>query len=101
MDKLRPLFPPGTRISLEMLIKMAMENHHGVLNALDQVAERLDATPAAVSLAWLIAQPAVTAPIASATSQRQFDQLVQATQLKLDDDALKILDEASRPDQGN
>ena len=72
-----------------------------VLNALDQVAERLDATPAAVSLAWLIAQPAVTAPIASATSQRQFDQLVQATQLKLDDDALKILDEASRPDQGN
>ncbi|ARS52916.1 aldo/keto reductase [Kushneria konosiri] len=72
-----------------------------VLNALDQVAERLEATPAAVSLAWLIAQPAVTAPIASATSQRQFDQLVQATQLKLDDDALKILDEASRPDQGN
>lgn len=72
-----------------------------VLDALDQVAERLEATPAAVSLAWLIAQPAVTAPIASATSQRQFDQLVQATQLKLDDDALKILDEASRPDQGN
>ncbi|SPJ32963.1 aldo/keto reductase [Kushneria phyllosphaerae] len=67
-----------------------------VLEALDQVAERLEATPAAVSLAWLIAQPAVTAPIASATSQRQFDQLVQATRLKLDDEALRTLDEASR-----
>lgn len=67
-----------------------------VLGALDQVAERFEATPAAVALAWLIAQPAVTAPIASATSQRQFDQLVHATQLKLDDDALKTLDEASR-----
>lgn len=70
-----------------------------VLDALDQVAECLEATPAAISLAWLIAQPTVTAPIASATSQRQFDQLVQATQLKLDDDALKTLDEASRPEQ--
>ncbi|WP_298787555.1 ROK family protein [uncultured Marinococcus sp.] len=39
MDKVRPIFPPGTRINLEMLIKMAMENHHGVLNALDQIGE--------------------------------------------------------------
>lgn len=66
-----------------------------ILDALDQVAERLDATPAAISLAWLIAQPTVTAPVVSATSARQFEQLVTATELSLDAESQQMLDEAS------
>lgn len=66
-----------------------------ILEALDDVSERFDSTPAAVSMAWLMAQPAVTAPIASATSRSQLDQLIAATRLELDEDALKRLDEAS------
>ncbi len=42
-----------------------------VLAALDAVAEETGATPAQVALAWLMAQPGVTAPIASATSVKQ------------------------------
>ena len=66
-----------------------------ILDALDQVAADCDATPARVALAWLIAQPTVTAPIASATSLAQLDELVQATELKLDGAALAKLDAAS------
>ncbi|WP_233440366.1 aldo/keto reductase [Modicisalibacter coralii] len=70
-----------------------------ILAALDEVAEHLDTTPASVSLAWLMTRPAVTAPIASATSQRQLDAMIAATRLTLDDNALKTLDEASDPFQ--
>ena len=66
-----------------------------ILAALDQVAADYHATPARVALAWLIAQPTVTAPIASATSLTQLDELVKATELKLDEQALAKLDAAS------
>lgn len=68
-----------------------------ILEALDEVAGRFDSTPAAVSLAWLIEQPTVTAPIVSATSASQFEQLTKATELRLDDDALDVLEQASQP----
>ena len=45
-----------------------------ILEALDAVAARHDATPAQVALAWLIARPVITAPIASATSLKQLDE---------------------------
>lgn len=66
-----------------------------VLGALDQVADRYNATPAQVSLAWLAAQPSVAAPIASATSTEQLTDILVFAQLKLDDGAIKILNEAS------
>lgn len=66
-----------------------------VLRALDTVAERTAATPAQVAIAWVIAQPGVTAPIASATDLRQLDDLVKAAQLKLDQQAIETLDQAS------
>jgi len=66
-----------------------------VLEALDDVAQRLGATPAQVALAWQMARPSVTAPIASATSLAQLDELVGATRLTLDADARRVLDEAS------
>lgn len=66
-----------------------------ILNALDQVAKQLDATPAAVSIAWLIARPSITAPIASATSLKQLSELINATRLQLDASAIALLNEAS------
>ena len=72
-------------------------NPHGlrVLGALDAVAQRLNATPAQVALAWQIARPSVTAPIASATSLAQLADLVAAARLTLDADAVHQLNEAS------
>ena len=67
-----------------------------VLDALDEVAQRCNATPAQVALAWQIARPSITAPIASATSLEQLAELVAAAQLKLDADAIQRIDSASR-----
>lgn len=65
-----------------------------VLAALDTVAARHSATPAQVALAWLMAKPAVTAPIASATSVDQLKEILPAADLKLSADDLKALDAA-------
>ena len=67
-----------------------------VLAALDEVAQRCKATPAQVALAWQIARPSITAPIASATSLEQLVELVAAAQLKLDASAIERIDMASR-----
>jgi aryl-alcohol dehydrogenase-like predicted oxidoreductase len=66
-----------------------------ILAALDAVAARLAATPAQISLAWLLARPGVTAPIVSATSLVQLDELIAATRLGLDAEAMQALDHAS------
>jgi aryl-alcohol dehydrogenase-like predicted oxidoreductase len=68
-----------------------------VIAALDEVAKQYNSTPASVALGWLIAQPGITAPIASATSEKQLADLVAATELKLDEAAIEKLDEASSP----
>jgi aryl-alcohol dehydrogenase-like predicted oxidoreductase len=72
-------------------------NGHGlrVLAALDDVARRHDAVPAQVALAWLMARPGITAPIASATSVAQVQELAGATALRLSDGDLHALDAAS------
>ncbi|HLJ25534.1 MAG TPA: aldo/keto reductase [Candidatus Angelobacter sp.] len=66
-----------------------------ILAALDQVAMQHNATPAQVALAWLIARPSITAPIASATSLKQLDDLIAATQLELDQSSIVVLNQAS------
>jgi aryl-alcohol dehydrogenase-like predicted oxidoreductase len=66
-----------------------------VLAALDAVAERLNATPAQVALAWQIARPSITAPIASATSLAQLNGLVAAARLRLDAEAIRAIDATS------
>ncbi len=65
-----------------------------ILDAQDEVAGACGATPAQVALAWIMAKPDVTAPIASATSVKQFEELARATELKLDDEAMRTLDAA-------
>ena len=66
-----------------------------ILAALDRLAADKHATPAAVALAWLIDRPGLTAPIASATSVEQLGELIAATRLRLDADAVRALDQAS------
>lgn len=68
----------------------------GVLAALEEVAAQTGATAAQVALAWLAAQPAVAAPIASATSVAQTEELLGAMRLSLTSDQLATLDAASR-----
>jgi aryl-alcohol dehydrogenase-like predicted oxidoreductase len=66
-----------------------------VLEAVEQVAQEAGGTPAAVALAWLLAQPAITAPIIGANSVDQLRQSLAALDLKLSEGQLARLDEAS------
>ena len=68
-----------------------------ILGALEAVAARHKAKPAEVALAWIMARPAVTAPIASATSIEQVDSLIRATALKLTAADMDGLNAASAP----
>lgn len=66
-----------------------------ILAALDEISNQYKATPAAISLAWLIQRPSVTAPIVSATSKSQLESIILAPELNLDADAIRLLDKAS------
>ena len=65
-----------------------------ILGALDEVALNHGAKPAEVALAWVMAKPGVTAPIASATTLEQMASLVRATELRLTADEIAALDAA-------
>ncbi len=67
----------------------------GVLAALDQVSAETGAAEGQIALAWLAAQPGITAPIASATSVEQAEQLIGAMRLSLGDEHLALLNRAS------
>ncbi len=67
----------------------------GVIAALNEVANAKGSTPARVALAWMIAQPGITAPIASATNDKQLHDLAEAAVLKLDRGSIEKLNEAS------
>ena len=75
--------------------KYLNERGLGILAALDEIAANTGATPAQISLAWLLARPGVVAPIVSATSKDQLAELAGAVALKLDEAALKLLAAAS------
>lgn len=83
--------PRGYRVK-----DMMNERGFRILKALDTVAAEASATPAQVALAWLMAR--VTAPIASATSVSQFNELLGATKLTLTAAQTKLLDDASAID---
>ena len=67
-----------------------------VLAALDKVSEKHQSQPATVALAWLLANPLITAPIVSATSERQLQTIFDAPNLELDSEDLEILNQASK-----
>lgn len=66
-----------------------------ILGALDAVSKVLGATPAQVAIAWLIARPSLVAPIASATSVAQLQDLIKATTIDLTPSQIAQLTEAS------
>jgi aryl-alcohol dehydrogenase-like predicted oxidoreductase len=66
-----------------------------ILSALDTVAAQYKTNPASVALAWLIARPSITAPIASATNPEQLTDLIKAAELSLDVPAIELLNKAS------
>jgi aryl-alcohol dehydrogenase-like predicted oxidoreductase len=66
-----------------------------ILSALDDVAKKHRASVAQISLAWLLARPSITAPIASATNLEQLRDLIEATELQLDAESIRRLDQAS------
>ncbi|MFD0764955.1 aldo/keto reductase [Mucilaginibacter lutimaris] len=66
-----------------------------ILAALDKVAEEYDTTPAGIALAWVMARPGITAPIASATSVQQLNELIKSAELNLNGEAIELLTTAS------
>jgi aryl-alcohol dehydrogenase-like predicted oxidoreductase len=78
----------------QMVKKFLDERGFRILAALDEVAGNLGSTPGKVAIAWLIARPSITAPIASATSVQQLKDLVDAANLQLDPASIEALNEA-------
>ncbi len=68
-----------------------------IVDVLKEIAKTHRSTPARVALAWLLEQPGITTPIASATSDRQFEDLAGAITLELDQDEIKRLCDSSAP----
>jgi aryl-alcohol dehydrogenase-like predicted oxidoreductase len=83
--------PRGTNTTGKYLNERGLR----ILGALDQVAARVGAQPGQVAVAWLLTRPAVTSPIASATSLPQLQELVAAARLQLAPEDVRLLDEAS------
>lgn len=66
-----------------------------ILKALDELSEKYKVSPAGISLAWLIAQPTVTAPIVSATKRNHVDAFTEAIAVNLNENDLELLNTAS------
>ncbi|MBV9772224.1 MAG: aldo/keto reductase [Bryobacterales bacterium] len=79
----------------QMVKKYLDERGFRILAALDQVAAKFRSTPGKVAIAWLIARPSITAPIASATTVEQLNELVDAANLALDAGSIEALNQAS------
>jgi len=80
-----------------MVGKYLNDRGFAVVRALEEIAEATNSKPAHVALAWLIEQPGITAPIASATNLDQLEDLVKAAQLKLDAAAIDKLNKVTAP----
>lgn len=77
-------------------VKKFLTSHgYKILSGLDKIAAEYNSTPTSVALAWLMARPGITAPIASATSIEQFGDLIKSTELKLGSGAIDLLNIAS------
>ncbi len=89
--------PAGTRLGTDTMARnrFLTDRNLEVVEAVVQVAERIGRTPGQVALAWVAQQPGITAPIFGARTLEQLEQNLAAGDLRLDDEALKRLDEAS------
>ncbi|MGD2271642.1 MAG: aldo/keto reductase [Desulfobacterales bacterium] len=78
----------------DMVKKYLTERGFRIIEALDKVAQQHEMTPAKVALAWLNSHPSITAPIASATSLEQLNDLIEATTVELSPSAIDLLNRA-------
>lgn len=94
--------PPGSRLEAwqDSYKAIDTERNWNVLEAVKKVAARLNTTPSAVSLAWLLAKPETSSIIVGARTIEQLDDNLHALQTKLTADDVRELDAASRPDWG-
>lgn len=76
--------------------QLAAANGPAVLSVMDEVAAQTGASLAAIALAWLVGQPGVPAPIASARTAEQLDEILVFTQVELDEEQLERLTAAGR-----
>jgi len=79
----------------DMVKKYMDDRGFRILDALDRLARKYHSAPATVALAWLIARPGITAPIASATSLDQLNELMKSLELELDPSSIELLNRAS------
>ncbi len=79
----------------EGIKKYLNERGFKIVDALHVVASELRSKPAQIALAWIMARPSITAPIASATNLEQLADLISASKLELSASHLRLLDEAS------
>jgi aryl-alcohol dehydrogenase-like predicted oxidoreductase len=75
--------------------KYINERGFRIVEALKKAAQQLNLTPAQVALAWLISQPTITAPIASATNLDQLNELIEAATIELNPSVIDQLNQAS------
>ncbi|MDX1601252.1 MAG: aldo/keto reductase, partial [Anaerolineales bacterium] len=73
------------------------ESDFRVVERVEDIAEQRGVTPAQVSLAWLLQQPGVTAPIIGATKMDHLEQAVEALEVTLSEEELTALDEVYVP----
>jgi aryl-alcohol dehydrogenase (NADP+) len=95
--------PPaeGTRFTISNAGAMYQERYwhqreFDAVDAFQQIANRAGLKPATLAVAWVLAQPAVTAPILGASRPDQLDDTLAAVDVKLDDDLLHEVDELTR-----
>jgi len=93
--KYRSAEDAASRPRAGMLKKYFNERGMRILESLDEVAREVKAKQAQVALAWLMARPGITAPIASATTVEQLHELIEATRLELPVAAVERLNLAS------
>lgn len=79
----------------EGIKKYLNERGYKILTALGDVASKNEVSPAQIALAWLLSKPYITAPIASATNEKQLNDLTAAADIKLTDEEIILLDQAS------
>lgn len=77
--------------------KYLNDHGFGVIKALEEVAAKYEAKPGQIAMAWLIARPSVTAPIASATTLEQVAELAEAAEIELDAESIAKINAASKP----
>jgi aryl-alcohol dehydrogenase-like predicted oxidoreductase len=84
----------------ERFADYANERGYKTLDAVNAIAQEVGSTPAAVSLAWLLAKPCVTSVIFGARSVEQLDDNLKAADVKLTNEHVQKLDDASAFDLG-